>query len=174
MHMNPVQVGSQPVSRRHMAPDAPAVPGGARAAPSSADRPQQLPTDRDFALMRAAFRSSGGTARGDDLARMMEDLHRVDYVSLARLVASAEVFGFEFRGSYWIPMFQFDLRNLSIRPGPQQVLAELAAEFDGWALATWFAQPNCWLDGAVPVDLLDSNLAAVLVAARTDRFIAVG
>jgi hypothetical protein len=124
--------------------------------------------------MRAAFRASGGTARGDDLARMMEDLHRVDYLSLARLVASARVFAFEFRGTYWIPMFQFDLRSLALRPGPQQVLAELAAEFDGWALATWFAQPNCWLDGAAPVDLLESNLAAVLVAARTDRFIAVG
>ena len=132
------------------------------------------PSDRDFVAMRAAYRTTGGIAPGDDLARLLEDRRRGDGVSLARLIACSAVFGFEWRRVFWIPMFQFELRDLSLKPAPRQVLAELAAEFDGWTLATWFAQPNCWLNELRPVDALDSNLQAVLGAARADRFIAAG
>jgi hypothetical protein len=54
------------------------------------------------------------------------------------------------------------------------MLAELASAFDGWPLATWFAQHNAWLNDRSPVDLLDSDLADVLDIARADRFIAAG
>jgi len=133
-----------------------------------------LPSDRDFFAMRGAYRASGGTARGDDLARLLEDHRRGDRVSLARLVVSGEIFGFEWRRLFWVPMFQFEPRDLSLKRGPRQVLAELASEFDGWTLAIWFSQPNCWLNERRPVDVLDSNLPAVLGAARADRFIAAG
>ena len=127
-----------------------------------------------FTALLSAFRASGGTARGDDLARLLEDHQHGDFVSLARLIAKGHVFGFDWRGVLWIPMFQYDLCTLAIRAGPQQVLAELAGAFDGWALASWFAQPNAWLGDRRPVDLLDSDLAGVLQAARADRFIAAG
>lgn len=133
-----------------------------------------VPSDRDFFEMRAAYQATGGTARGDDLARLLEDHRRGDSVSLARLIVSGEVFGFEWQRLFWVPMFQFELRDLSLKPGPRRVLAELACEFDGWTLAIWFSQPNCWLNERRPVDVLDSNLPAVLGAARADRFIAAG
>lgn len=133
-----------------------------------------VPSDRDFLAMRAAYLATGGTARGDDLARLLEDRRRGDGVSLARLIVAGEVFGFEWHRLFWVPMFQFELRDLSLKPGPRQVLAELASEFDGWTLAIWFSEANCWLNERRPVDVLDSNLAAVLGAARTDRFIAAG
>ena len=132
------------------------------------------PSNRGFVAMLTAYRATGGTARGDDLARMLEDHHRGDFVSLARLVVTGVVFGFEWRHTFWVPMFQFDLRDLSIRPGLPLVLAELRPQFDGWTLAAWFAQPNSWLDDRRPVDLLDSDLSEVLQAARADRFIAAG
>lgn len=132
------------------------------------------PSDRDFAAMRAAYRATGGIARGDDLARLLEDRRCGDGASLARLITCNAVFGFEWRRDFWIPMFQFELRDLSLKSAPRQVLAELCAEFDGWTLATWFAQPNCWLNDLRPVDVLDSDLPAVLEAARADRFIAAG
>ena len=124
------------------------------------------PTRTSFLAMRAAFRPSGGAARGDDLARLLEDSQRGDFVSLARLIGRKELFGFSWCQTYWIPMFQFDLWDLSLRSGPRRVRRELPAEFDGWSLASWFARPNGMLDGHCPVTLLDSNLPAVLEAAR--------
>jgi hypothetical protein len=124
--------------------------------------------------MRQAYRATGGIARGEDLARWLEDRQLGDFVTLARLIVSGVVFSFEWQDAFWIPMFQFDRHDLSVRPGPQRVLAELAADFDGWSLAVWFAEPNSWLADRRPVDLLESNLDAVLQAARADRFIAAG
>ena len=127
-----------------------------------------------FAAMRAIYHRKGGLARGDDLAHLLEDRARGDFVSLARLIVAGEVFGFESRHGIWIPLFQFDLEDLSIRPGLRPVLVELASEFDGWRLAAWFVEPNAWLDGALPIDLMDSKLSDVVQAARADRFVATG
>jgi Protein of unknown function (DUF2384) len=129
-------------------------------------------SELEFIAMRAAYQATGGAACGDDLARLLQEHHCGDFVSLARLIVSGGVFGFEWHHTFWIPMFQFDPTDLSVRPGPQKVLAELATEFDGWTLALWFAQPNAWLNDRRPVDMLDTNLAAVVDAARADRFIA--
>lgn len=132
------------------------------------------PTAGGFAGLLTAYRSTGGTARGDDVARLLDD-HRIgDLDSLARMVVSNEVFGFEWLSTLWIPMFQFELRDLSVKPGAQRVMAELGASFDGWARAAWFALPNSWLHGRRPVDLMDTELDEVLGVARIDRFIAEG
>jgi hypothetical protein len=71
-------------------------------------------------------------------------------------------------------LFQFNLWDLSTRPGSRQVLAELSPSFDGWQLAAWFVQRSAWLDYRRPVDLLASNLPAVLSLARVDRYVANG
>lgn len=133
-----------------------------------------LPTDRDFVAMRAAYQATGGIASGDDLVRSLEEHQQGDFMSLARLVIAGEIFSFEWRESFWVPMFQFNLKDLTVNPGHRRVLAELATDFDGWSLANWFAQPNSWLNGHRPVDQLDSHLWAVVAAARADRFIAGG
>jgi len=132
------------------------------------------PSSAGFAALLGVYRSSGGSARGDDLARLLEEHHRGDYVSLARLIGTGAVFGFEWRQTLWIPMFQFDPRDLAVKPGLRQTSWSLAADFDGWALAAWFASGNTWLGGHRPLDLLESDLPAVLDAARADRFIAAG
>ena len=133
-----------------------------------------LPTSRGFRTVLSAYHASGGVARGDNLGRLLDDWQCGDFVSLARLIASGEIFSFRWHGENWVPMFQFDLRDLSCRPGPRQVSAELKSVFDDWTLAVWFVQPNSWLHAQRPLDLLDSNLPAVLQAARADRFIAAG
>jgi hypothetical protein len=130
-----------------------------------------IPSSREHSAMLAAFRSSGGIARGDDLGRLLDYLDRGDFVSLARLIASGSVFGFAWRESFWIPMFQFELRDLSLKPNGQAVLAELGGTYSGWSLASWFAEPNDWLYGRRPVDLLNTDLPSVLSAARADRYI---
>jgi Protein of unknown function (DUF2384) len=132
------------------------------------------PSDQAFVALRAAYRASGGVARGDDLARTFWDHQRGDYVCLARLIVARRIFSFRWNDSYWIPMFQFERGEPSVKPGLGQVLGELADVFDGWSLAAWFAQPSSWLGGLRPVDLMDSDLPLVRNAARADRFIANG
>jgi hypothetical protein len=132
------------------------------------------PSEAGFLVMQMAFRASGGLARGDDLVRWLQGHSSSDVASLARLIVMAELFSFEWRDTYWVPMFQFDLDDLSIKRGPRQVMIELASEFDSWSLAAWFAQPNTWLSNTRPVDQLDHNLAGVLRAARADRLVAAG
>jgi hypothetical protein len=129
----------------------------------------QVHSERDFTTLRAAYRESGGIARGDELARRLEDHRCGDFVSLARLIVSGEVISFEWGNSYWVPMFQFAARDLSLRRGPLKVVAELAPVLDGWAIASWFAQPNGRLVDRRPIDLVDSNRPAVLDAARAER-----
>jgi len=143
-------------------------------APALIDPIGELPNSGGFAALLAAYRATGGTARGDDVARLLEDHGTGDFIGLARLIAGGDVFGFEWRNTLWIPMFQFELRDLSVKPAAQQVLQALGTGFEGWTCAAWFARPNSWLNQRAPVDLLATHLAEVVEAAQTDRFIAVG
>jgi len=124
------------------------------------------PSSSGFIAMLKTYRASGGVASGDAVGQLLQDHQRGDYVSLATLIAFGNVFAFEWRGNIWIPMFQLDGRDLSCKPGPGQVRAELPGSSSGWAVAAWFAEPNALLDGRYPVDLMDSNFPAVLDAAR--------
>lgn len=134
----------------------------------------EFPSSRLFSALLSAYRDSGGTARADDVTRLLKAHGAHSSSTLAEQINSGELFGFDWRGRLWIPMFQFDPNTLSLRHSTALVLTELGDTFDGWARANWFAQPNCWLASRKPVDLLESDLAEVLNAARTDRFIAVG
>ncbi len=127
------------------------------------------PSEREFVSLCESCRSSGGIVGGDDLARLLEDRHIGDFVSLGRCIASGEIFGFEWRGSTWIPMFQFEPTDLSIRSALVPVISAFGRARDGWELAEWFTRPNDLLNKLRPVDVLDSNPFAVLNAARADR-----
>ncbi len=129
---------------------------------------QGAPESHSFVGMLAAFRPTGGTARGDDLARLLAEHQRGDFVSLARCMASGEIFSFCWRGCTWIPMFQFDLKDLSIRFRPLQIREELPGFYSGWEQAAWFARGHYLLDGRSPVDLLDSDFSRVIEAARCE------
>lgn len=132
------------------------------------------PSSAGFVAMLEAYVDTGGTAKADDLAVFLQDRPHGGYVSLARLIGTRKVLGFKWRNTYWVPMFQFDLADLSIRIQPQQVMAEFNTEFDEWSMAVWFTQANAWLNGCKPVDLLSTELKSVIEAARADRFVAAG
>jgi hypothetical protein len=121
-----------------------------------------------------AYEDAGGIARADHIGRLLADHGPGAFISMAQLLADGEVFGFKWDGSLWLPMFQFVPTDLRIKAAPRQIRAELGAEFDGWEVATWFVEANVWLGKRRPLDLLESHLAAVLQAARADRFVATG
>jgi hypothetical protein len=125
------------------------------------------PSGSGFIALLEAFRPTGGTAPGDIVGRLLEEHHVGISVSLAKLIYTGQVFGFEWRASLWIPMFQFDANDLTLKTEPQRVRAELPPLWSGWMQASWFASPNAWLDGRSPVDLLVSDIDAVMRASQS-------
>lgn len=173
MHSTSIDISPGPVGLRHPVP--PVIPTHAPATRKSTETGLgAAPNSRGFITMLSQYHASGGLVCGDTLGRLLDDWQRGDFISLARLIASNEIFSFRWHGQSWIPMFQFELRDLSVKSGPRRVLAELKPVFDDWELAVWFIQPNSWLQTKRPLDLLDADLAGVLEAARADRFIAAG
>lgn len=120
-----------------------------------------------FIALLEAFRATGGTAPGEIVVRLLEEHQVGKAISLAKLIYTGQAFGFEWRDSLWIPMFQFDADDLALKPGAQSVRAELPSPWSGWMLASWFAGPNARLDGRSPADVLDSDLDAVMRAAQS-------
>ncbi len=119
--------------------------------------------------MLAALRGSGGMVRGEELDRLLEKRYAGDIASLARFIVSSKILGFAWRGTFWMPMFQFEKDDLSVKTRPKIILAALYPALSPWACARWFALPNARLHHIAPVDLLESDLAAVLAAACAVR-----
>ena len=130
------------------------------------------PNERDFDILLAGYMWSGGIARSNEAARRLEALQPGSLISVERLIAANAVFAFDWRGSLWLPMFQFAPDARLVNPHARRVLTELASVFDGWAIACWFLDANLWLQGRRPIDVMESAPPAVLAAARGDRFIA--
>jgi len=125
------------------------------------------PSSRGFIAMLEAYRATGGLVPGNFLRRSLQVHQRGDLVHLVRLIVDRRIFVLDWRDDSWIPMFQFDAHDLSCRPGVALVRAELTGLSSGWAVAAWFAQPNALLEGRRPVNLMASDLAHVLHAARS-------
>jgi hypothetical protein len=126
--------------------------------------------DAQFVEMLRAFRRSGGLVRADVLDRAQTRCAQWPGVD----TIGSTMIWFEWSTRLWLPWFQFDPADLSLRPGPAAIIAELSPVFDGWDMAIWFARPNLWIADARPIDLIDECLPSVLGAARADRFITAG
>jgi len=130
--------------------------------------------DDKFITMLRGFRDTGGLVRGDEVADMLQRLSGHDLSQLARWIVTREVLSFQWRSELWVPLFQFNLSDMSLKDAAQRVSAELAPAFDAWNLSYWFVQPNSWLHDKSPVQLIGSDPSAVFQAARADRFVAMG
>lgn len=152
------------------------LPAAARRVPwtgQAAHHAEQV-RDASFLALQTAFRPTGGLARGDALAAYLSLTGRGGYLALARSLVAGELFSFQWHDSIWVPMFQFEPGVLTRREGPRRVLHEWHGVLDGWAIAHWYTQPNAWLDGRTPLDVLPGDATAVLAAARADRFVIDG
>ena len=129
----------------------------------------EAPSGRGFIALLEAFRATGGTATGE-IVRGLLEAHQIGNavgkaVSLDQLISTGRVFGFEWRDKLWIPMFQFHTTDLSLKDSAQQVRSALPPLWSGWGTASWFAAPNAQLQGCRPVDMLDSDIDAVMLTA---------
>jgi hypothetical protein len=174
MNADVLEMACRPQHRFLRNPDA-AVRMRERVAPAvaaAADRAlgddiDPKPSSRGFIAMLEAYRATGGLAPGNFLKQSLQEHQRGDLARLARLIVDRRIFVLDWRGDSWIPMFQFDVHDLSCKAAPALVRAELTGLFSGWAVAAWFAQPNALLEGRRPVNLMESDLAPVLHAARS-------
>lgn len=130
--------------------------------------------DNQFLEMEQAFSASGGVARSDELVqRLGKDVEQPISV-VARWIVDRRVVSFVWQSQTWLPMFQFDMSTATLHSGVAEVMEELVSAFDDWDVAMWFVRPNAWLGDSTPVTVIDSDVRAVLDAARVDRFIAHG
>lgn len=126
-------------------------------------------TDAGFIGLYNAFRATGGMAGGAELANRLNVLGCGGYARLARCIVSQQVFSFAWNGEFWVPLFQFDTSNWSVRSGLRPLLLELTAVSDGASIARWFVQPNHFLQGDAPLTRWQVTPTAVLEAARSER-----
>ncbi|MEO8807622.1 MAG: hypothetical protein ABI433_16190 [Burkholderiaceae bacterium] len=131
-------------------------------------------SDEQSAFLQGAFKRSGGVALGDELALFLRSHCDQPVSMLARWIVQRQVVSFVWRSQTLIPMFQFELKQCSVRAGMPETIAELMPAFDDAETVAWFARPNCWLADAAPADVMRVDAPAVLHAARADRFIALG
>lgn len=77
------------------------------------------------------------------------------------------IFAMTHHGQTYFAAFQFGSDG---RPLPviAEVLQAFGDDADGWPTALWFDAANGWLDGARPVDLLNSDPSKVADAARRE------
>ena len=141
------------------------VTASGEAAVAAGDAPDE-PSSRRFIALLEAYRATGGMAPGNFLCQSLQEHQRGELGQLARLIGDRRLFVLDWRGDSWIPMFQFDADDLSCKPGPARVRAELGGLDSGWAVASWFARPNAQLEGRMPVEIVDVDLGAVVDAAR--------
>ncbi len=128
--------------------------------------------DHQFVKMLNGFRASGGLARLQEVAELCACHGGPDIESLTISLGRKEIICFEWQSHAWLPLFQFNAGDMKLCSQVQPVISELSCIYDPWELAFWFSQPNAWLANRAPADALLSEPAAVVQAARADRFVA--
>lgn len=77
------------------------------------------------------------------------------------------IFAMTHQGQTYFAAFQFDADGRP-RPAIAEVLRVFGDDGGGWQTALWFTAANGWLDGARPIDLLDTDPQRVVDAARSE------
>jgi hypothetical protein len=130
--------------------------------------------DHEFMTMSRLFGEHGGMVSADDLVQSMRTNLTQPLSIVGRWIADRAALHFAWRAQIWFPCFQFAGNPLSIRPAVAEAILELRDTCDDWGLALWFVGSNEWLDHAAPIEVIQRDAAAVVRAARIDRFIAGG
>lgn len=130
--------------------------------------------EREFMTMSRVFADHGGMVTADELVRSIGGTIAQPLSIVGRWIAERAAVQFAWRSQTLFPCFQFVRSPMSIRRDVSQVVLELRDAYDDWELALWFASRNEWLEHAPPIEAIRRDAAAVVRAARIDRFIARG
>lgn len=125
--------------------------------------------DHEFVGMLNSYRNSGGLARLQQLGRYGSNGIEVDPNTIAASISRREVICFEWQEHAWLPLFQFDVRDMTPLPQLKAIMSELTTVLDPWGQALWFSKPNPWLCDRAPADAMLTEFNAVYHAAQADR-----
>lgn len=130
--------------------------------------------DSQFSTLCIAYDTHGGLVGGDELAHRLRPHLDQPISVVARWIVQREIVNIYWRSQWLIPMFQFSASDMRIHPAVRGAMTELTSVLDDWDIATWFVQPNTWLNDNRPLDRLQCDAAAVIRAARAGRSVANG
>ena len=117
------------------------------------------------------LRASGGLLGADDIVALLMERMDQPISRLAHWIVDREVLGFQWQGRMVLPRFQFDLSTMTPCPSVAAVLRELVPALSDWEICVWFVTPNAWLADASPFEAMASDAAAVVDAARGERYL---
>ena len=134
--------------------------------------PLQCALECRFDAMESVYVREGGLATGDAVAELLRARSSQPISVLARWIVDRRIVSFNWQSRLLIPLFQFDMATMEPRQCVLDAVGELSPHLDDWDLASWFVEPNAWLDGRQPIDVVDDEPAELVQAARADRQIA--
>lgn len=157
-------------------------PPGCAAAQPASNAPAKVPhgvgspapidaDDARFIGLLDAFRPLGGIAALRELERRARATREGQALHFAQWLSEGKLFALHWNGAHWFPLFQFRRVSMAPEPAMAHLLAELRATHDAWEFAAWLARPNGFLQGSAPASVIRHDAAAVVRAARADRFL---
>jgi hypothetical protein len=87
---------------------------------------------------------------------------RIGTAVVRRWLRERQIFAFIHQRHFWFPAFQFAAGEP--KPVVYEVLHRIQP-LNGWQAMFWFVGANGWLEAGAPVDLIDSDPVAVVLAA---------
>jgi hypothetical protein len=124
---------------------------------------------RRNALAREALLQEFGALTSAEVAGLAGSRATNKAALANRWKQEGRIFPVTHHGQTLFPAFQFDGEGQP-RPVIAEVLSTLGRQSRDWELAIWFVSSIGWLGGRRPVDLLESDPAAVAEAARHEAF----
>ena len=124
---------------------------------------------RRNALAREALLQDFGALTSAEVADLAGSRAANKAALANRWKQEGRIFPITHHGQTLFPSYQFDA-ECQPRPVISEVLSTLGQQSRDWELALWFLSSNGWLGGRRPVDLLESDPAAVAAAARHEAF----
>jgi hypothetical protein len=127
--------------------------------------------DTLFTELLGAYRCSGGLARGSEVALRAANRRSDGTAWLEDCIERRRLVSLDWHSGLWLPLFQFEPSDMSLRNDVHRTCAELGGVMDGWDLAVWFIRPQWLLQHRSPLQLLDSDPERVFEAARREHFL---
>jgi hypothetical protein len=129
------------------------------------------PSDLLFTELLDACRHSGGLARCSEVAQRLARRRPDGVTWLEDCLRRRTLVSLDWHSGPWLPLFQFDLSDMTLREAVRRASAELSGVMDGWDLAAWYVRPQCLLQHRSPLELLDTQPELVRDAARQEHFV---
>lgn len=134
--------------------------------PHSVPTPAIVLQARRNSEARAALMQEYGVLTDGQIAEINESAAENRAMLASDWKQDGKIFSVAHRGTTYYPAFQFAPTGRP-RPVVARVLEALGGD-DGWETALWFTAANGYLEGARPVDLLETDPEAVVEAAKKD------